>query len=317
MYIRRVPRERMTREQRELDNKIDVAVRSHFASPSPAVVYHYTSRFGLEKIVEGRAIRATQHETLEDKLECVLAGEYIPEIVAELRGSKAYRHTAATDSLLGRAPQFYRLRRNATPKLDFHVSCFCLDAEREYLWREFGRKGEGYCLGLRVLADESHSVAKGTVAFTSPVEYRREAQLEILRSGWLKVLKLLNGYSRRDDAVAVDIALVALGRVTTIADIVFKRESYSREQEWRLLVWPTESYEGLEQYQDGSKRGVLWPLRAGKKLPYVESVHVGANTGRDAVAEVTEMLSKRGYGGEDAPPMPRIERSVVEFPGTA
>ncbi len=105
----------------------------------PEVVYHYTSGFGLEKILENHELWATEANMLNDPLE----GRFF-----EQNQSEIFAYLAQMEYLLDEDDGASRF----TWIVDRKPRIFCLSASRSAdnvaMWRDYADLGKGYAIGL-------------------------------------------------------------------------------------------------------------------------------------------------------------------------
>lgn len=301
-----------TKEGREYDRWIDRIVPDAFrASAPPGVVYHYTDWNAVEAIITSRKIRATYFRQMDaDANECRHADPLIMQVAARLlRDPRLKRSTAAAHIVQYFLDHYVEEMLGAKEGLNFYIACFCLAADDPQLWKSFGRDGQGYSLGVKLLEHERIAPKNGLIHFPMQVIYEPgdvEGRTEKL---FRRIVTRLDSYSSRTAHELQNLCWSAMLRAALFTNLSHKpADKFAAEREWRIVVWPRGREANPERY-------VYVPARVHDRRVALESVHVGAKNGQAGVNRVVEFLRAQGYGTEE--PMPKVTLSEHAGPKAA
>jgi hypothetical protein len=299
-------RDRAPTPREVYDSAVDKIIDRTFKRPLPPALYHYTNEAGLRGILESRVIHATHFSDLKaDSLEL----RHVDPLVVRVAQDLWTKATPRWCNILGEFLEEYpRLKIAEVPGPPPHIACFCLEADRPLLWRDFGDAGTGYCVGFKMLKEE-HEVKIGD-AQNFPVIYSPEEQEALIRNAFRSVIEAQRKFSSLSARDTRSIALNGMYRIAAFTNIGSKAKSFEHERESRLvvsqLIPPSPALRTLEH-----PRRILWPLRRAGAMPFLDSIHVGFRHDAQEVQRVTAFLRGLGYGEGENPPLPPVTLSTA------
>jgi hypothetical protein len=257
----------------------------------PRVLYHYTSWEAAENIIASQRFRATAHNCTNDPGELLSADATIIDAFTAAQA----RASGMTARLLRLFLKTYEHSRiSASPRC--YLTCFSETRDDPHQWCEYGARGSGVCLGLRLFEIPEPKVPALASLFM-PVQY--------LESDWrAKFDKWLDAFVEvfslgTDTEHNWRLAMDSLTVTTTEWALTAKLPKWSPEQEVRMIflvregstVRPTE-----EIRPDGTlKRYLTVPVTALRRMPVVEII-VGPNNDPAVARErAIRMLERAGY----------------------
>jgi hypothetical protein len=182
-------------------------------------------------------------------------------------------------------------------KSTIYLSCFSVAKDDPSQWREYGDRGNGICLGIRVL-EERPPKNPNTVATLIKVEYSEAALRRWLFETFEQMCAVL--YRSRVTPNNCEAGLSAFYRIAAFASIRAKREEWRSEQEVRHVTLPRRET-GVEPCERVSAAGKairylpVSPRSAGKLIALAEII-VGPNQDMDRVQNQFEtVLGSMGY----------------------
>jgi len=134
----------------------------------PPILYHYTSRRGLEGIIAERAVWASEARYLNDARELTTAIDLVRDIVAS---------RSATDL----HPRIQGILDQMKEGQDTFVFSMSNDGGDELSqWRAYARPGNGYAIGFDAPAMKQMFVAAGLTSHFAACEYDKKRQRELM-----------------------------------------------------------------------------------------------------------------------------------------
>jgi len=270
------------------------------------LVYHYTTRAGLEGILGDRAVRATHFRHLNDKRE-MDGGDSLLLSVAQALSEKPSQ-SIVTQFALKLYCELYP--RMAVGKLfDWYVSCFSDLPDAQSQWRDYGDSGRGYALGFEFKLTEpvpgAPTIHLGLVLRRMEydlIKSRRIVEREMARRFAILEKHVTN--AALSDAAIAQLLHFGVGEIfkeTGWLVLPVKNRRYKDEHEWRILAMPNA----------GAPAGIVkFRQRDGEAVPYVnvplvpwphepidiKSLCVGPNQDPvEGVREARELLSATGH----------------------
>jgi hypothetical protein len=258
----------------------------------PPILYHYTTWEGAEGILRAQRFRATAHGCTNDPAELTSADA---EILDSLRTREAVARPMARKVLRLFLDTYPIARLSASPRV--YLACFSTARDHEHQWREYGDRGRGVCLGLRLFGGVPHPTIPGVATAFMPVDYRER----IVRT---EINEWLAGFTERvDRMVDVElnwrIALDTLGVQSAAWALATKQPPWAPEREVRAIFLVREGHMVAPEVAfrpDGTEtRFIAVPVTRLPRMP-VEEFIVGANQDVEAgVARATELLALLKY----------------------
>lgn len=299
------------------DRQVDRVVDQQFATNAriPDVLYHYTSLGGLRGILADRAFRATDHRQTNDDRELRSAEEAIELVTTGLATSAS----GARADVLRHFNAFYPKRRVADHVV-VYLACFTAQRDSDIHWANYADAGQGVCIGLRVLRDETLPNIPYSGAGLHRVQYDRDALEAAIVGGFQDVLRahdrfMTVGWPPPVDRRAKAIAVSGLARVAAMAGICAKDpQKWAAEEEWRLVVLRHGEAPLPVQVSESGRRFVLHPIRALGKLLAISEIIAGPASPPETIQAVDSILQDAGYPADDAPRPPVIRSRALGGP---
>jgi Protein of unknown function (DUF2971) len=262
--------------------------------PSPyPVLYHYTSLAGALGIVSGQRFWSTAHDCTNDTAELVSAHSIIIEVAQTLR----QRYTSGiTAKILDTFIENY-----ATSSIDqkrtIYLSCFSVARDDTSQWREYGDRGNGICLGIRIL-EEPPPKNPDVVSTLVEVEYSEASLREWLVQTFEQICATLSRSQFTPNNC--EEGLSAFYRIAAFASIRAKHEEWKRELEVRHVTVARRetSISPCERISAAGKVIRYLPVSprvVGKLIAFAEII-VGPNQDMARVQRQFEtVLASKGY----------------------
>jgi len=195
----------------------------------PATLYHYTTQHGLLGIVESKEIWASHTQYLNDAREFRYAIEIVREQIAEIKREPLQRRYV---NLL----EEMELDLDGVESINVCVCSFSAEGDALSQWRAYSHGGSGFSIGFSgaFLREVTNSLDFWLV----PVLYQAAQQRALIRTLLEDVLdenSRLKQVGQEDPVRQPGGGLVAyLNRYAPI----LKHQSFSEEQEWRIVSRP-------------------------------------------------------------------------------
>ncbi len=288
------------------------------------VLYHYTTRAGLEGILRDGGLRATFRGRMNDSQEFTYARQLIDEVFSEI--GQRPNVPSLTVRLMGECSA--NLDRNMS---DFHGSvrafCSCLTfcRDQESQWRDYADQGNGFALGFDLF--EIARISQGQLnsgqpwLICMPVVYDRNRQRGIIEGIIEAAMSDMNRFKTHVSTKAEDLTafyrrvlLEAVTMLVTCIDFI-KHPNWKKECEMRIIAEPNDGtfdVRGVRHLESDGIPFLFHDLRdpATGRLPLKEIV-VGPNAAsQDAVSFVERFISDMGIHRTGGTP-PRIVRSSL------
>lgn len=208
-----------------------------FPLEPPETIYHYTTQKGILGIVPTRSMWATQAHFLNDKNEVFLTFKLLEIELSRLVGESQSSHHR---SLLN------EIRHNLEKLNQSHICTisFCKEGDLLSQWRGYAAQGKGYALGFDL--KKLSRIAKKQNFVAWPCIYNPSLQLELVNY-------LIDCWLTEFSSPMVDRSKM-IGKInSSICQLapVIKDESFSEEQEWRLISSATGSEKNMD-FREGT-----------------------------------------------------------------
>jgi hypothetical protein len=231
----------------------------------PHLVYHYTTRAGLEGLLTERAIRATHFRHLNDKLEFEYGDNLVFGVAARMR-------TATELSAVQRdiRERFFGLHRDMyfSRLMDVYVACFTSLPDAPRQWQEYGDGGAGYAIGIEIREGKDVPGAPPTHlgAAVRKLEYDRSVSESTVQAALSELFATLEQHlanpilSAEARGALFDAGMGVIFQEVGPLVMRIKRAEYRAEREWRIIAMP-----------NGDARDGLVKKRTtrGTEVPYV------------------------------------------------
>ena len=247
-----------------LNNLEDYLYKTIFPVRLPEIIYHYTTQKGILGIISLREMWATQVHFLNDKNEVYLMFKLLDR---QLQKKIDTIQNPANKSLLR------DIRTGLRDMEQWHIciASFCEHGDLLSQWRGYGNQGKGYAIGfdLKKLRD----IARQQSFILWPCVYNPVLQIELVNyliESWCETFfdKEIN-HEEMVNLIHTSACLLAP---------VIKDESFSEEQEWRLV----------SQVRSGKDQSSLFAFREGaySLIPYLNFKIIDEN-GKDCIVKTT------------------------------
>jgi hypothetical protein len=308
------------------DAEIDARCRADVVD-SP--VFHYTTRAGLEGILEGGFVRLTHLGEVEGDRKEFLYGRNLARDSLSALFASAIAGIARSATMALYAQQFFcdgtlsmleEIGLTTGPFQSYSAS-FCRRGDDAFLWREYAEKGAGFALKLApvLFADPPAGAPLKVMdkVFRIAMLYDRDEAAAALGSGVRKAVGAVRAAELPADPNVATTFLHAmsvrlLNYVIKIA-VGFKRPCFAPERELRLLLLnEVNILAPLGAVASNGKRYIRYDFTPPLRSPGVlHEITIGPRAPLDAEAWITQLLVNHGYPiGRDGRPATLIRRSA-------
>ena len=257
------------------------------------VLYHYTSSSGAQNILSSQEFWSTAHDCTNDEAELASANSIVTDVALRCRRRNPTGTAAKVlDVFLANYPDSI-----ITQMRTVYLSCFSLARDDERQWREYGDKGRGICLGVRVL-EEPGPKELDRVSAMFEVDYSEARLRNSLAETFQRICWALARVQPSQNNC--EEGLSALYRIAAYASIRAKHENWKSEQEVRLVTI-ARNETGIEPKERTTATGKViryLPVhpRADGKLIALDEIIIGANqNAEEAREQLKTLLAARGY----------------------
>ena len=325
-----------------LDSDLNVFQRQYWNSlfqdwRLPTVLYHYTSVYGLQGIVETSRLYATHYLYMNDGKEIKLGDELaVDELNHRIVAERDQWIKATFEECIGK-------KYSGPPSVlkaydyDIYIVSFSEDGNLLDQWRAYGDDGEGYSIGINpenLAAKKSVSVVTDSksLAFIK-VEYDETKQKLLIKRAVDIVYPLLppalaSASSEFEKNTVVRVVANYLSRMLVGLSLFFKHPSFNNEKEWRVVrikwgrkVLAENNADALEGVNYRPSNGILAPYlkldfrssQFNNLLP-LENIILGPkhrNREHQAIESLRMLLHSKGY--KEYQNMPQIEVSELPY----
>ena len=258
------------------------------AEPLPAIIYHYTTPYGLIGIIGKREIWASHISHLNDEREVGHARELIDDVTYWL-------HQPRSDGLDNQAAHLrgaFQTIKEIHDFTNFFVTSFSSEWNSLSQWARYAGSG-GYAVGV----DPSFFQDEGRI-WNEKVNYDRDDQLAMMKGIVTAHLAVSKDLSRE----ALPSWGIEVGSQLVVCGLACKSEGFKEEKEWRIVkAFPREEFMEID-FRAGQFGVVPYhrmPIKDSEgKTPIREIVIGPTHYGDDAVRAVELLL--RSHGLENA-----------------
>lgn len=289
------------------------------------ILYHYTSRGGLEGILRSGGLRATYRKLMNDPGEFQYARNVVYETLDEIRVRTDLPRVAESLAVYARKNLDLFLRDSMEGSRAY-CACVTVSSDDAQQWASYAANGQGFAIGFDfhqfASAQMQADLSGRAHVYFAPVIYDAGAQhalaKRIVEAGISDIQRFADTCSRHSkDLTALRDRVMKEIVVYVLALIDFmKAPSYSGEREIRLMVNPNDgtlAAPGVQHYE-----------RNGESIPYILIDMRNPTTNRLSLAEIRigpdasfpdelayaeELLDALGYGRGGYRDRPRIEQS--------
>jgi hypothetical protein len=296
-------RTKLARDPLALDRMFDEVAKAPHAG-APPVLYHYTTWEGARGIVASQRFWATAHDCTNDVAELVSADSVIIEVAKGLQKIA----TGAAGEVLSLFVEGYA-NLQVTKVVSICLVCFSVARDDESQWRNYGDKGHGVCLGIRVLNEPGPKEPPSALV---KVDYSESSWRSDLTKHFCEVCSLLSrvSASRKN----CELGLSALNRIAAFASIAAKRPEWAVEREFRHVTLVRQNFQNqMKEREVGGKTKRFLPvsLRAdGRRIAFSEIILGSNRNAQETRGQLTSLLVKHGYKVGDLE-YPEVTVSVI------
>jgi hypothetical protein len=283
-------------------------LKDPFPPPVAPIYYHYTNWDAARAILKQRLFRATAYDCTNDDREFIAARDGILEIATEIRRRN---HRPLVELVLTRFVSEFTQNPVSTVS-PAYLSCFSLAADDLRQWSLYGSKGEGICLGVRVLADESITEDQRWAIFVMKVDYCEQSWRTKVKENFEEVCSYLAKPGVELSAHNIDWGMQTLKWTAASYTISTKDAKWQDEKEVRRIVLVDPRFNVPPLETESGRRFLELPLRnAGKRISLAKVI-IGPRKDYDAGKRaIMEILTESGYKADDPEYPEEISRSQV------
>jgi hypothetical protein len=309
------------------DEEIDARCRADVVD-SP--VYHYTTRAGLEGILEGGFIRLSHLGEMRDGEEFLYGRNLARDAMSALFSNALDEISGNDTNLAAHAQRFFcegtlSMLDEISPvtgPFEFYSASFCGCGDDAFFWREYADRGAGFALKLApvLFADPAPDTPLKVMdkVFRIAMFYNRDNATTILRSGVREAVRAVRDAKLSPDAIVATtfwhaMSVRLLNYVIKIAS-GFKKPCFAPEREIRLLLLNEAKTLGpLSTTASNGRRYIRYDFTPPLRSPGVlYEITIGPCAPVDAEEWVSRLLLDHGYPTRpDGRPLTLIRRSSL------
>jgi hypothetical protein len=202
------------RQQAEIEALLNVFLElDDGADGPPSLLYHYTDFNGFKGIIESHSLWATYCRSLNDSTELHYGENVVRSLLFDMLPPDLHDH--ATKGLKKEHDELFPF-----------VACFCTSPNLLSMWREYARRGGGYCLGFdsNTLHGLTTEGAKGGYNHLVKIVYGEPDATVKCRLD--DIAKYITSDPQRTMGLSYAHLLASK----------LKHESFKEENEWRVIV---------------------------------------------------------------------------------
>lgn len=204
----------------------------------PEILYHYTSQEGLLEIVKTKTIWASKIQYLSDSQEFALALNLARNVLRKRQsaGSSSLESELITGMISG---------IEGKKGVNICVCAFSGAEDSLGQWRAYCFAGPGFAVGFK--SERLRSLAKEQNFFLAPCEYDPQTQRQIIEE---LIDETMNAFNLQEAESIEEASWLFATKLATYAPVI-KHESFSKEEEWRLISGPICSSDPKFGYRGG------------------------------------------------------------------
>lgn len=239
------------------DTKINESIESFYSSKKIEELYHYTSAGGIKGIIEHNCIWATHYNYLNDPNEIKYGLNLIKQVIEE--DHSFIEEVKNASSMIAELLEDEETRRDTFQK-DIYITSFC---EKENLlgqWREYGRKGKGYCVCFKNSSDfiigahwEDNKDKSYILPCLSPkpVLYEYNEQKKFIQKLFKETViefhkDMIEIHKEGGEDLSFKVLLHYILDLCKAIIPYIKKEEFKNENEWRIIFTPDEKTETIK-----------------------------------------------------------------------
>lgn len=247
-------------------NRIQEELLTRYTEEIPLCLYHYTTADGLMSILSQNLLRASNAYFLNDSSEVHHALEVISKALAGMNGIAD----------LGDPVKFVSKLQES---VDLYITCFCEKGNLLSQWRGYGDQGGGFSIGFDLRSVPNTSLLLRKVVYSNTEKQQR---IEAIIGRYQEWMKQYSSHYHSNEHLRAKFKSY-LGLNLFECALSFKDDSFSEEQEWRLIkIVKLDQRSDLDAIQFRTNKNRMIPyinLTLGdhpSRLP-VKQVYLGPN----------------------------------------
>jgi hypothetical protein len=262
---------------------------SHFRWPN-SVMYHYTSRLGLENIVKTKRMWASDLRSMNDPEELLYSRALIDRQIAAML-------LRVSDSRLNRwlegvQQKFHRHISDASSS--FSIS-FSEHPDLSHQWRDYAAGGTGFVLGWSIDSDYPEVPLKTWVAYERA---QQEKLVDDMLQLHLTYTNMAAKFSQLLTESSEGAAALSLAMYLDVMLQTFKRDKWSAESEFRYVYQFFDGHlpAGIEIKHRPTESGSRRYIEADFSTAELRRVLVGpSHNGATTIPWLRRLLDSAGY----------------------
>lgn len=270
----------------------------------PSVLYHYTSWGAAFSILRQRRFRAAVHEDTNDRDEFTFADAAITE---EARAAYDGARGVLRQALRRFLNEFDKVRPRESRRA--HLVCFSQERDDACQWWDYGKRGQGVCIGVRLLGAPEPPMPQLTTGIF-PVTYGTDG-LRGKIAGWHRTVSASIAHVENPlNQMHVESALQTIWTTALAWAFTTKALKWESESEIRMLLYKRKGAT-LEpplsaKRDDGSSYRFFEMQVAGDGHLPLDELILGPNVSGHDLDEARHQLAALSYRD------PRLNRSRHE-----
>ncbi len=273
---------------RQLDQSLDEVVARAVDPPVslPPVLYHYTTKSGLDGILTSAAMRATRLSA-NDPEEFRAADAAVLAAAQSMANSGSDRQRFIFTQMMKHYGKF-----KAASHVPGHLTCFSEVRDSDYFWQKaYTETGRGYCLGIRLLAEPPPDPVPGWAFALGRVEYGDSDLHAHFLKHFQAVVALVETVpldTAQQRTKFTNLVVAAVFRIAAGVSVLRKTQQWQPEREWRRIAFARAGAD--------ARNAEEFPMRRGRARIALSEIIVGPMQDfQRARASVEEVLRSAGY----------------------
>ncbi len=276
------------------------------------VLYHYTTRAGLNGILRSGGFRATYRMRMNDPGEFEYARNLIFETLNQIGNRQDFPPVVQSLTTYTRK-NLEQFLKDSAEMSRAYCACLSVASDQSRQWETYAETGKGFALGINLLnflINQRDAVESGKpFVFCAPVTYKeadqRDLVLRLVEAGLHDMQVFSDKCSQSPEhltAVRNRVTEEIVIQLFSLIDFM-KAPKFSSEQEFRLIIDPNDGtmmVRDVQHYKSGEE---IIPFvfvdlrdRVTKRLPLAE-IKVGPSASfHEEKPFLEKLLNELGYG---------------------
>tara|TARA_R100001460_G_scaffold85853_1_gene127194 strand:+ start:36 stop:1046 length:1011 start_codon:yes stop_codon:yes gene_type:complete len=208
----------------------------------PVKLYHYSSLYGVEGIIQSNHLWATDFRCLNDSSELFYGAELLSKELVKYGESLPKPEASVVNKLAGYFKDHHEEYRNF---LETYVVSLTEDPDVLSQWRAYADSAKGHCIEFDFSDSDLFTIISAETPWAMeilPVIYDKEHQKELIASGIKQLIGYLNstewtlekisGATETEQGSIMGLLMHAFDPFI----IAFKHPGFAEEREWRAIV---------------------------------------------------------------------------------